>query len=90
MQEVSANVALILDPKCAIALDARATCRVNRGDDQGAKADYTMLGQLGVDVQQVYITLLMSQSLILAVLEQLVSDHACTALRSRIEHVQSA
>ena len=68
MQEVAANVALSLDSQCTIAFGARAACRLNRGDLQGARDDYTVLRHLGVDVQQVYITLDVSQGMLLALL----------------------
>ena len=53
LQELCANLALLLDPTCALALETRARCRQQRGDFCGAEEDLQVLKQLSNDKQQV-------------------------------------
>ena len=53
IQEVAATVGAILDSSCTLALKARAACRLDRGDIEGAVDDLLALQVMGLDVQQV-------------------------------------
>ena len=53
IQEVAAIVGAILDSSGTLALEARAACRLDRGDVEGAVDDLMALQVMGLDVQQV-------------------------------------
>ena len=53
LQELAANVALVLDPRCALALEVRACYRKTRSDVKGTQKDLSVLTQLSHVEQQV-------------------------------------
>ena len=73
MQEVAATAGIMLNAKCALALEARVACQQARGDVEGATRDRSILAKLG----QVHLAPFLPAELLCSAYISLKSNALC-------------